>query len=81
VLARQKAATTSDARERERENQNDERIGGRARSKRGGRTRCTKQTHCKTLVRPITIYTPNTSTYYLKHVLYIVSYGIYLSLK
>jgi hypothetical protein len=45
-------------RERERENQNDERIGGKARSKRGGRTRCTKQTHCKTLIRPITIYTP-----------------------
>jgi hypothetical protein len=65
-------------RERERENKNDERIGGKERSKRGGGARCTKQTHCKTLVRSITIYTPDTSTYYLKHVVYTLYNTVYI---
>jgi hypothetical protein len=36
------------------------------------------KTHCKTLVRSITIYTPDTSTYYLKHVLYTLYSTVYI---
>ncbi len=73
--------TSEREREREREREKTKTMKGlaekHAANAGGGCARCTKQTHCKTLVRSNTIYTPDTSTYYLKHVLYTLYYTIY----